>query len=293
MTLRFRHASVALAAMLAMTGAAHAATTASASLTNLSITLIDTDLSDGIEASITFNDPYGHGYGTYVASSASVYVNGLSESDSDYDYGTFQNTFLSSNSASAAVTHASSQVATTESSVVMSASADLVGDNLSVYGYEYASANSSAYPFVYWYGGTFTLSANTLLVVRGNYSLAVNVDGVVDAPTSYYDQASASFSFSGSLSETNATSQSFTASRSLNASNYTGYGWPASDSASGTLYGALYNGSATSLNGNLYMSASVSAYDHSVTPVPEAQTTALALGGLGVFGLLAARRRKA
>ena len=129
--------------------------------------------------------------------------------------------------------------------------------------------------------------------MRGNYSLAVNVDGVVDAPTSYYDQASASFSFSGSLSETNATSQSFTASRSLNASNYTGYGWPASDSASGTLYGALYNGSATSLNGNLYMSASVSAYDHSVTPVPEAQTTALALGGLGVFGLLAARRRKA
>lgn len=292
MTLRYRHARVALAATLAMTGAAHAATTASASLTNLSITLIDTDLGDGIEASITFDDPYNYGYGTYVSSSANVNANGLYESDSDSDYGTFQNTFLSSNSASAAVTHASSQVSTTESSIVMTASADLVGDNLSVFGYEYASASSVAYPFVYWYGGTFTLSANTLMVVRGNYNLAVGVDGVVNTTTVYYDQASANYSISGSLSETNVTSQSFSASRSLNASNYTGYGWPASDSVSGILYGALYNGSGTSLSGNLYMSASVSANDYSVTPVPEAQTTALALGGLGVVSLLAARRRK-
>lgn len=290
MTLRYRHASVALAAMLAMTGAAHAATTASASINNLRITLIDTDLSDGIEATLTFNDPYGYGYGTYVSSSASVYANGLSESDSDSDYGTFQNTFLSSNSASAAVTHASSQVTTTESSVVMTASADLVGDNLSVFGYEYASASSSAYPFVYWWGGTFTLSANTLMVVQGNYNLAVGVDGVVNAATVYYDQASANYSISGSLTETNTTSQSFSSSRSLNASQ--GYGWPVTDSASGVLYGSLYNGSGASLSGNLYMSASVSAYDYSVTPVPEAQTTALAIGGLGVVGLLASRRRK-
>ncbi len=61
------------------------------------------------------------------------------------------------------------------------------------------------------------------------------------------------------------------------------------DSKSFTLY--FFNPTASTQTGTLYLSTNINGY--ATTPVPEAETTALALAGLGVVGLLARRRRQA
>lgn len=286
MTLRF--ASTALAALLVMAGSAQAASTASASITNISFMLIDTNLNDGIDASITFNDVYNYGYGTYVYSASQSYVNTLYETDSDYNYGTFQNAFLQPNAASAATSYAGADVETTESSIVMSASADVIDADPQAYNYAYANANAQPY----WYNNSFTLSANTILVVSGTFALAVGVEDIA-VQNGYYDSASASYSISGYLNNNpDGVYQSFSANRSVYAYNYAYYGYPLQDEASGQFYGTLFNGSGESLEGTFSLSANVNVNDYSVTPVPEAGSVALALAGLGVVGVAASRRRK-
>jgi len=290
-TTTLRNTGITLAAALLMVGTTNAAITASASVTDFSITLIDTDLSDGVTPTITFNDPYGYGYGTYVSSQAqsSDWYQG-SVNDYKTNYGTFQNSFLQESSTNAGVMYASTQVETTSKSIVMSASADFYGSNAQYSPYYYAHAGSSAQPQGWWgNGANFTLSANTLLLVQGDYSLAVHVDGAaVSNSYGYYDNASASYSIQGSLNIPGS-QQQFYSGRSLCAYNYAASGCPVTDGATGSFYGALFNGGATSLDGALSMSVSVSVIDYTVTPVPEANVLALALAGLGVCG--AASRR--
>lgn len=280
--MKIRFACAALAATLACAGAANAAAVASASVSSFTITLIDTNPFDGIAPSISFTDPYNMGQGSYVNANASTISGWNVESDSQWADGAL-GALLSPFSASVAVGQANASAQVGNDSIGLLAYAQAVGTGT----YDYSQANAAFGP--HWGDMQFVLSANTIMLVSASYSLYASVgDDYVDEYSFAFDSASASVFVQAYMSD-GVNNQWFNASETAVAFNIPGY--ERTDAASGQVFGSLFNGSSESMTGRLYLYAGVAVHD-SVTPVPEAETYALALAGLSVVGLAVARRRK-
>lgn len=284
-----RNTSITLVAALLMSGAAQAANTASASVTNFRLTLIDTDLNDGIDAVITFNDPFGEGLGTAVSSYVYTYDPdvGFGDGSSDYSAGVFQDGFIHANSASASVPFASARAVATNNSIYASASAEFMRPNHPYPTGQHAYATSYVTPLR---GNSFTLSANTVLLIQGDFSLSASVGDSVSV-YAYPDYARAGFEVAASISAPGGY-QEFSIYEDLYSIDVFIFPSLKSQSAVGSFYGALFNGSGSSQDGYLYMDVYAVAERHfNITPVPEAEAIVLAMAGLGVVGCLAHRRR--
>jgi hypothetical protein len=154
----------------------------------------------------------------------------------------------------------------------------------------WASANYSAtakVPTSFW--SSFTLSANTLLLISGQ----AWVTAAATPPTSFFgNQASATVTLQ--LSGTGPGGQgSQSSSDGLGVSAF-GWGWPQSQSASGSLAASFVNATNGNLNGSMTLSATVSGNTYATlptTPIPEPTTWAMLLAGLGAVGFVARRRR--
>lgn len=283
-----RNTSITLAAALLIAGTVQAANTASASVKNFKLTLIDTNLNDGIDATITFNDPSGFWYGTYVGSQAYTYdpETNLGDFSEDFNDGIYQGGFINANNASASASSASAQSQATGNSISVSATADFMHPSSMYPTGQHAYAASTASPNI----SSFTLSANTVLLIQGDFSLSASVgDRVSDY--AYPDYASAEY-FLDSRLNTSGGYQSFSSWYSLYAVDVSLIPFFKSQSAEGSFYGSLFNGSSISQEGNITLYVNAAAERHyNITPVPEAETMALALAGLSVVGCLVRRRR--
>lgn len=274
-------------AILASSGAAHAASTANLTITGFSITLVDTDLTDGISPSLTFIDSSGRGHGTYVYTVARYFHDDGSESDDTLDRGTFQGIFLAPNAANATVSRANSSAAVTADSVQLSAFST-VSIQSSIHDAAYAEASMRPD-----WGGAFTLSANTTMIVEASYSLMANVEV---APVGFlYDEAAAMFSLRGTIFFPGAGpfpgSDQFFLNKEAVAFNLPGES--PTVSVSGQFSESLHNHTGAAVRGFLTLDARVVTVDANVTPIPEATSYVQALTGLGVLGAVAARRRRA
>jgi hypothetical protein len=291
MTLTRTALTGALLAALASLGTAHAATaTASASISDLSFTLIDLDPTDGIAPSLTFNDPNGYGYSAYgwaYASqndSAGVYVSDNKSYTAPYD----TNAFVTPGSASATAGGSTATASSTLNGYSATATSTLTGDPASPS--DYGNASATTYPNnYYYYNQGFTLGANTLLLVKGKYAVSASVDAT--GTTSDYAYAYA-YMF-GTFDSGNGIAQTAGLNKYVYAYGDVTSGYPLSDSKSGTFGFSFANYAPTAGTGSFYNSyTSVNTYV-STAAVPEADAWALALAGVGVAGLATTRRRRA
>ncbi len=287
-----------LAAVLAMP--AHAVSTASASLGPLTVMLFDLNPLDNIAPSLTFDNYYA-GYGSYVYSYA--YNTQPYEYQSLSNFGTAafapvsQTTAVSTAGMTAAVTGDG-----TVGSTTLSASGFALGTaDTNPFGYQYSTFNGYAYaPYFY---SSFTLSANTAVVISATSVLASSVTATFDPYTSYQNEsagANTSMSISGPGAGGSG-SQSASDSASIGA--YSQYFTDPS-----CVYGYCYGGSSVSdtrtlavsfvnlsggdLTGNFQAYAGVNGYSYAQA-VPEPETYAMMLGGLLGLGFIARRRGRA
>lgn len=289
-----------LCGTLAMgSGQALAASNASVTMGPLSIMLVDLNPLDDITPSISFVDSewwYGVSY-----TQASVQDYGAGTYDSSYDTAT---TAWMSSSSTAAIpgTWAAASItgngAPTGTTISASGSTQgtLGGDS---YAYYSADANLPGY---YYYGGTFTLSDNTAVIFSAAISGDVSVTGSFDPSVI---GGSEHASVSGNL---NVWGSGAGGNGSQNASDYFSLGVSSQaipdanaiwgyvygpDSAAGnqSLAAAFVNVSGANLDGYMQMNVNANGYSY-VAAVPEPETYAMLLAGLGVIGAVARRRRQ-
>ncbi len=297
---------VAAAAAALFAGPALAASSASSTLGPLVVTIFDLDPNDGIEAGITFDDGSSYGYGSYVATTAGDYdyTAGWRAYDSDSAYGA---TNWAPVSVTSAVTGTSATATVsgdgTPGGTLISASGSTLGSTGTGL-YDYGQFTATAYaPYAYY--NAFTVSQNTLVL----FTAGVQLDGAVTAtwdpsiPDAYdweYATANAYLYIYGAGASGNGSQQS-NDSQSVGVSSqyvadpnapwgyvYTGN----SGSYSGQLAGSFVNISGGDLTGYIQAYSYASGYSY-VNAIPEPETYALMLAGLGVVGLLARRRRVA
>jgi hypothetical protein len=275
----YKGAQVALAAAALFTaGHAFAAAEATATISNLKITLIDLNPGDGIDAKVTF----ASGFSSNITGTLEIYQE------------PFSSGFSISSKSFASLNQSSSSL---EGLGIVSAYAGKT--NLGVHGEVEGSGTSlninrftaSATAV----NTTFTLTPYTAMV----WTADVAVDAQIDAGFPLWGFSESAFA-SASLALTGPAvagegSQSSASSFHANAgSDYDHYDpagpYGAAEHRVGMLGASFTNATATSMQGTASLNAQISGTS-SVSPVPETSTASLMLAGLGTLGLLLRRRR--
>lgn len=286
--------SFALAAALLVFGqSAHATQSATGSLTNFRVTLIDLDPDDGVTPFLSFNPVNAEVDGTALRAKAYSFGPDYVDyaADGSFQLSEYQGNVLSPGKVEAIVDLANASAQSAATFMTVSVSANLTGlPGAPAEGI--ADATASVQAFNGWRGfDQLTISANTLAIFEGDLFLQASLDPT--GPLNFVDAASVSFRFGGDLlipGGTQGFSLGYTAEVSANyvlwdpAANY-------NPSLNVPIYGALANTTPGSLGGSLYMSLDAYAQDRSVTVVPEPGTWALTLLGMAGLALAKTRRR--
>jgi len=314
---------LSMSAVAAVSSAQAASTvSASANITGLTLTLVDLDPLDGIAPSITFGS-YGY-YDNYGYVSANQF-DGTSYGSDYAEFGSTTTNPWTPGAVSANSGVASAAASLTGnggidgSSLLTSGSASAVGVvNCTVtYPYQtcgqpYSSFGSQVTSPYYYYSGTVTVAANTLVLIEAQGAVMASAEGGGTAqsfdyqnlPYTYYygngAYAQLNLSISGpAASGSGGGSQSSSDSLSMNSSTYwDGTQWLSYSYGSATTSGSLgisfVNASDADMLAALNASAYVYgyAYGDSVAAVPEPGTYAMLMAGLLSIGAVVRRRRQ-
>ncbi len=280
----------AVASLTAVRTAHAASATASASLSELSFTLIDLDPTDGIAPSLTYIYPStvdgSAGFGTVDAYTRPG--NGTDIHDyRDFAIPIVGQSFVAPGSAEATAGGAQALATTTLNALSAQAHASLTGSPLSTTDFSIASAFVCPKEACYS-AQEFRLSAHTQLLIQGQYALS----GAVEATGKAGDFVQVAIDLGVSFAASGArTSQTVALSKFLTLDGTAGSAH--SDAQSGSFAWRITN-DGTGLGRGTIFPAVVSAYAVAVTasPVPEAHALGLALAGAGVAGVSGARRRR-
>lgn len=314
---------LSLASASAMSSAQAASTvSASASITGLTLTLVDLDPLDGIAPSVTFGS-YGY-YDNYGYANAYQYDG----TTYGYDYADFGSTTTNpwtpgAVSANSGVANAAASLTGNGgldgSSLLTSGAATAAGTAscTATYPYQtcgqpYASFGAQVTTPYYYYSGTVTVSANTLVLIEAQGAVLASAEGggmaqtfdYQNLPYTYYfgnsSYAQLNLSISGpAASGSGGGSQSSTDALSMSSYTYwdgmqwLGYGY-SSTTTSGSLGVSFVNASDADMlavfNASTYVSGY--AYGDSVAAVPEPGTYAMLMAGLLSIGAVVRRRRQ-
>ena len=308
-----RKISLALAcASMGLVGSVQAASSASATIGNLTFRVIDLNPFDGVDASFSFlaSAP--------ATGSTSLQISASEVGASDSAAKTRSEPFYTKTLSTEDLTHASATASVSSSGVSVSG----VAAGPSTAFNAQASTNVN---YDYYRGGALSLSANSLLIVTAEAS----VNAKATQGGSYYcyycdySNASASFSLSYNYSSGSTyTYYNYNDSVATNAMANPGYYTSVYDYSAGywtqvfvpggdqdnsnsRLFSAVFtNSSSATQYASLSMSASVNGYGSSDFPVatapslpmgptaavPEVDAMAMAIAGLGVAALLRRRR---
>ena len=282
----------AAAAALLAAGPALADSSASATLGPLTLTLIDLNPLDGVTPWVSFAGSSG----------SYTYANAYTSAPYGYDNTDNHGSGAWGSSASAATTSLA------QASAAISGSGTLAGTTLAASGSAANPVSANPWDYAYFQGyaygpdvgsQSFTLSANTLMVVQGAGSFVASTTGGYSLTYYYgeYVNASVSLQLSGPASSggiggyQNSYDQigaSFYSSAYWDGTGYVLTGASASDAR--TLGVSFLNLTGTEMTGT--MSAQVNVWGQTyANPVPEPETWALMLAGLAAVGSLARRRR--
>jgi hypothetical protein len=293
---------------LLISGPAMAAASSSATLSNLTIKLIDLDTSDGIAPQITFTDPNYYYYTSYASASAYDYRPSTSEylSDGTGLYSSTSQPFgavAASGLAGGASANASVSPGPSDLGPHTLSTSGSAAGATGAGGYSGYSASTSVPGYYYYYYGSFTLTANTVAIFSAlatvqastsvgydplngvsesayaNYSLAVNGNGA---------DGSSSQSSNSSVSLSAGYEYAYTTDPDTGDVTYTYSGQDLSKQLKATV--SFTNAQETDAQGYFYAQTSVSG-SSSISAVPEASSLALAFAGLGC--VLVLQRRKA
>lgn len=288
--------AVAAACMAVAATPALADAYSTATIGNVTVTLIDLDPNDGIAAGITFQpDPTKYYGGALVRGEANLGPNGSQDPGTQYksffNRGAWQDTDVSGG--------VEVGLATVSGSVAASATGvgftglTLEGSALSTAeqrSHIWAYASVPGNPFGHL---DYVLTANTRVVFSFDVSLSASttIGHVPGAPDSESASAMAGLYASG-FAPDGTTLVEDLQERGVGVAYAEGdpYGG-GSDSWSGVLSASFSNLSATSTQGEFWAYATISG-DSVIAAVPEPSTWAMLLGGLGLVGAYARRRKQ-
>jgi MYXO-CTERM domain-containing protein len=262
--------------LASLSSVAMASASSSASISNLSFTLQDFNLDDGILP-------------TFSVQAGASYVSGSAYSPSD------SLSFSRSINGGVVTSYSTTQDTLDGLSAV---TVLLNGSTTKLSGFANGASgsyNANASGVGGFSGGTVVLSAGSVLTIKGTISAVASVGGI--DPACYYycgnaASSSASVSLGYSYYEDGAyTSSNTSASVGAQAYDYYWYGTGSTQTDTKSFTLRFFNPTSQTQYASLSLSSNVSG--NSVSAVPEAESTALALAGLGVVGLLARRRRRA
>lgn len=280
------HRTLALTAMLSglVGGAGPAiAAQASASLYDLTFTLIDLAPDDGVAPELVFTRDFDWGMGTSGTARVSRTDGSGAQTDAldDYSQGFSSAALLTPGEASAALEGASAKASSTSNSFAAQAVASpspLSPDKL-------REATAQVHAIANNHPAGFLLSAHTSLLIQGRYS----VEASLDAIGASQDRARAEVTLDISFGADDASRQLVSLSRSVLVGRTPGLSLE--DSASGDFAFSFYNTGQTAWQG-VFGSRVVHAEASIGSAVPEPSSAALGLCVLGTSGALLARRRK-
>jgi hypothetical protein len=288
MKLSFRE--LALAAALAAATPAMAAVSASASISGLTITLFDLNPGDGIAPTISWsNSWFDENYGT--STSASAY--GPYGASNTYNYAPFgeaNGSVAAINGAAANATIAASANPGAPSGLYSASGSAAATTPYSSKGFNAAAQNGSVGSSI------FLLSANTAVVFQANASTEVTASVGYDFLSGQNESVNAqAFMYvSGPGASGNGSQSSNDSIASAIQNYYWGSGFPANTQSSALLAGSFVNTSASSLTGSFQLGVNVSGNTNVVTAavaaVPEPESYAMFLAGLGIVGAMVRRR---
>ncbi|UCV21921.1 PEP-CTERM sorting domain-containing protein [Ferribacterium limneticum] len=264
---------------------AMAAVSASATISDFTITLYDLNPLDGIVPTITWANVSG------IDPNMATYTN----ANVSGQYGTsYTNNYMpvgEVNSSMASIFNAAASATITTNSLSASGSATATSAGGNGKSFTASAQNYNG-------GGSFQLSANTAVVFQANASTQASSTVGYDSSTGNGESASANavMTVNGVGASGNGSQNSYDTTSSF-VGNY--YWWypnsPSTQSTSVTLAGAFVNMSAGLLTGTIQLGANASGSTNvvasAIAAVPEPESYAMFLAGLGLIGAMARRRQ--